>query len=915
MLFRLLLTTIFAISLSAAPSVEQMKEAVKKNPSLLNTPQAQAMLKEKGVTAAEVRAKLATKQIEKQTLDEESIENKIDIVESAESNESNESTAAPLDVSSERLNPFMYKTSADLRKELNSKQQLLSEGKLSRYSTSFYSNKNIIDSSSLPTPDNYIVSTGDVLSLHVYGDRDKTYTLNVNRNGSVDLEFIGPVKIAGFTFVKAKEHLTEKLKAHFKMSSFSINMESYSSIQVTLIGDVKHPGIYNLSSFSTAKDLLLVAKGVRESASVREILIKRNSRTIAKLDFYELLFKGRKFTTTLLKHGDVVVIQKAKKLVSIDGLVNHAAIFELNAYERLDKLIEYAGGMKANASKLNIKIDRYSNNSLFETFKMNYAKAKKFKMRDGDRVYIYPLDDSVDVSVNVYGNIIRPGSYRINSNATLTSFFKDALTQGMKKFFLPETYFEYGVIKRYSHTLNYETKSFNLGKIIDGSESLVLKPKDEIFIFSKNDIASSSYITTMGETLVNSGKLQYFSGMTLRDAVHASGLKGIIDDKIRVTTIHTPNRMPKTLFYSLKNQGSVELHPYDEVEVYDYYKTHLLEPVSIKGEVINPTTVFYEAGMTIGDLLNVSGGLTTMAYVKKVELVRYYLDEDSNRQKKIINIDLSAVNNKNYKIQPYDEVSIFKIPKWNDKKSVELKGEVMFPGVYTIGNGEKLSSVINRAGGYTEEAFIEGSVFTRESIRKNQSAQYNKSLARIKKELAIINAMPANAKKSAALSESANSLDEVMVEAKKYEPIGRVSIKLDENLTRFEDSPFNLTLKDQDTIIIPSQIDTVTVFGEVFNPTSFVYNEETSLEDYIAMASGYSRTADESSVYIIHADGTSEPIYGGWFSSAVEINKGDTIVVPIYIKENNTLDIWDSVAKILASFALTAAAVNSLGVI
>jgi protein involved in polysaccharide export with SLBB domain len=188
-------------------------------------------------------------------------------------------------------------------------------------------------------------------------------------------------------------------------------------------------------------------------------------------------------------------------------------------------------------------------------------------------------------------------------------------------------------------------------------------------------------------------------------------------------------------------------------------------------------------------------------------------------------------------------------------------------------------------------------------------------LARIKKELAIINAMRANAKKSAAMTESANSLDEVMVEAKKYEPIGRVSIKLDENLTAFETSSFNLTLKDKDTIIIPSQIDTVTVFGEVFNPTSFVYNQEKSLEDYIAMASGYSRTADESSVYVIHADGTSEPIYGGWFSAAVEIKKGDTIVVPIYIKENNALDVWDSVAKILASFALTAAAVNSLGVI
>lgn len=913
MFFRFLLTTIFTLSLYAVPSMEQMKEAVKNDPSLLNTPQAQAMMKEKGVSAAEIQAKLNQEnKITKETLDEKDIENNIDIVDSNDSNKLGEINEQNL---SKRLNPFMYKTSGDLRAELNAKQQLLTKSKLARYSSSFYSNKNTIDSSSLPTPDNYTISTGDVLSIHVYGDRDKEYVLNVNNNGSVDLEFIGPVKVAGMKFVKAKEHLVNKLKAHFQLSNFSINMQSYSSIQVTLIGDVKHPGIYNLSSFSTAKDLLLAARGVRDSASVREILIKRNSRTIAKLDFYELLFKGKRFTTTLLRHGDVVVIQKAKKLVSIDGYVNYAAIFELNNFEKLGKLIEYAGGMKANASKYNIKIDRYSNNAIFETFKINYRKAKKFKMQDGDKVYIYPLDSSVDSSVNIYGNIIRPGSYRINENATLNGFFKESLSSGMKNFFLPQTYFEYGVIKRYSYSLNYETKSFHLGNVIDGTEKINLMPKDEIFIFSKNDIASSAYVTTVGEALLTRGKLQHFEGMTIRDAVHASGVEGILDDKVRVTTIHTLNRLPSTSFYSLKTQGNTPLHAYDEIEVYDYYKTHLLEPVSIKGEVINPTTVFYEKGMSLKNLFDVAGGITPMAYINKVEIVRYYIDQESHRQKKIITIDLRDVNKETYKIEPYDEVSIFKIPQWGEKKSVILKGEVKFPGTYTIDNGEKLSSIIKRAGGYTKDAFINGTVFTRESIRKNQVDQYNKALAQIKRELAIFNAMPANSKKSAAMAQSNGTLNEVILEAKKYQPIGRVSIKLDENLSAFEDSEFNLVLKDLDTITIPTQVDTVTVFGEVFNPTSFVYSSQNGVDEYIAKASGFARAADESRVYVIHADGTSEPVNSGWFSSSVEIQKGDTIVVPIYIKEYDTLEVWDSVARVLASFALTAAAVNSLGVI
>jgi len=153
------------------------------------------------------------------------------------------------------------------------------------------------------------------------------------------------------------------------------------------------------------------------------------------------------------------------------------------------------------------------------------------------------------------------------------------------------------------------------------------------------------------------------------------------------------------------------------------------------------------------------------------------------------------------------------------------------------------------------------------------------------------------------------------VEAKKYQPIGRISIELDENLTLLSLSDYDLVLKNKDTLTIPTKVDTVTVFGEVFNPSSFVYNREYSSSDYIKLASGLSRTADNSNIYVIHADGRSEPIDGGWFSSGADIEKGDTIVVPLYIKETNQLDVWDSVSKILASFALTAAAVNSLGVI
>ena len=904
MLQRLLFLSLISYSLlHAVPSFSQMKEAVKANPELLNTPQAKAMMKEKGVTKEDVRKQLVNDEMSSKVTDVKDIENNIDIVETNETNKLGK-----------RLNPFTYKTNEELRVSLNSKHQLLTHKKLTRYSDRFYANKNIIDSASLPTPDDYTISTGDILELHIYGDRSEMHELEVKNDGSVELEFIGPVRVGGLSYLELQKHLEKRLKSHYKSSSFKIILSKYSSIQVTLIGDVKYPGIYNLSSFSTAKDLLVESKGVRENASIRDIVIKRNGKSVASLDFYDLLFEGKDLSGVLLKHGDIVIIKKAKKLVGIDGYVNSASVFELKENETLTKLIEYAGGMKADASKRHIKIDRYSENSIFETFNISYRKAKNFKMKDGDRVYIYKLDDSADRNVNIYGNIIRPGSYRIDDNATLNKLLKSHLSTGLKKFFLPETYFAYGILKRYSDTLSYETISFNLEKVLAGKQTLTLHPKDEIFIFSKNDIGSSEYITTKGDILTNDGKMRYFSGMTIRDAIFAAGTDGVMDERVRVTTINTPDHMPKTSFYSFEEDANVKLSPYDEVEVYDYYETHLLQPVSIKGEVVNPITVFYETGMTLANLLDSSGGITPMAFLNKVEIVRYYIDEKNNRDKKVIYVSLKDINPQEYVVEAYDEVTIYKIPNWSDKRVVTLKGEVKFPGDYTIGNSEKLSSLIKRAGGYTNEAFVEGAVFTRDSIRVKQIEQYNASLAKIKRELALYNAMPANSKKMASSGADTSTLNDVILEAKKYQPVGRISMKLQKDLEVFSESEYDLILKDKDTLFIPGHMDTVTVFGEVFNPTSFVYSSNMDLEDYITLASGVSRAADSSNIYVIHADGTSEPADSGWFSSSVEIAQGDTIVVPVYIKETDSLDLWDSVSRILASFAITAATLNTLGI-
>ena len=945
------LATTFTLAYTDTPTPEDIaraKKAISENPQLLDTQEAKAEMAKRGVTKSEVKQKLAnsSEQAKKTLIINElkrsvlKIDKEEDVAQDEEEESTNESSQEKDDeVSNEEEDeekdkeedkeqkkiakknsknkdntPFTYKTNSEIHEALKARQQNpLSYKKLHRYSRSFYANKNKLDTSSLPTPDNYIMSVGDILTIHIYGDRDDSFVVTIKNDGKIDLAYIGPIKLGGMKFIDAKKYLIENLKKHFKTSEFSVNIEKYSTIQVTLIGDVKYPGLYNLSSFATVKDLLIVSNGIRESTSVRDIVVKREGRVIAHIDFYDLLFRGKSFTSLLLKHGDLVVINKAKKLVSIDGAVNNKAIFELKDQETLKSLIDYAGGMSPNASKREIKISRYDNNLEQKSYKISYKKSEKFKMKDGDRVYIYPLDYSSKNSVQVYGNIIRPGEYHLNKEHTLNAFFKDVLQYGKEKFFLPNTYFKYGVIKHYGENLQYNSYSFNLLDVIEDKQTIPLLAGDEIYIYAYNDIYRNTYIFTKGELLTKAGKIQFIKGITIKDALNASGINGILDDKVRVTTYSTKNLMPKTTFYSLKDEGNTTLKPYDEVEVFDYYDMHLLTPVTIKGEVLNPTTVAYEQNMSVADLVDIAGGFTPKAYKRNLEIVRYKVNKDEERERVVFKISTTQKPLKNIILHAYDEVQIFKIPKWNERKSVTLKGEVKFPGTYSIESGEKLSSVLKRAGGFTHEAFIKGTVFTRESIKARQKHEYKNNLTRLKRQLSLFNAMPANMQKNPITSTA--KLDKIVEEAVQYTPLGRVSIDIDRDLSKFEKSKYNLVLKDKDTITIPSQIDTVTLFGEVFNPISFVYNDELDGSDYIELASGYTQGADKNSVYVIHADGTSEPIQRGWwiFSFHVDIQKGDTIVVPLYIQEYSKLKVWDSVSKIMASFALTAASLSTLG--
>ena len=283
---------------------------------------------------------------------------------------------------------------------------------------------------------------------------------------------------------------------------------------------------------------------------------------------------------------------------------------------------------------------------------------------------------------------------------------------------------------------------------------------------------------------------------------------------------------------------------------------------------------------------------------------------DNQRVRVIKKLDFNK--DKNLAILPYDEVNVKRIPNWYDRISVTIKGAVKYPGVYIIKQGETLDSVIKRAGGFNKNAYLYGAVFTRESVKKLQTAQLKKMIYRLKKKVAVISASAKGAGEGSLDAKNLiDAIDSLAIQAEKLKPIGRIAIKLDNNLTKFQKSPYDITLENHDNLYIPTKPDTVTTLGEVLTPSAFVYTSNEAL-DYIKKSGGVTDLAGNV-YFVVHANGfTEKEKVDGWFND-IKVKPGDAITVPITIKTSTWYGIAKDITTIVYQLAITAASLKTVG--
>jgi protein involved in polysaccharide export with SLBB domain len=333
--------------------------------------------------------------------------------------------------------------------------------------------------------------------------------------------------------------------------------------------------------------------------------------------------------------------------------------------------------------------------------------------------------------------------------------------------------------------------------------------------------------------------------------------------------------------------------------------------VNVSGRVKAPGDYPLEIGMRVSDLIRAGGSLEDAAYGGKAELSRYVVEQGQNRRTQVIDIDLAAVLSgdpaANIELQPFDGLYIKEISGWSEQEQVVLRGEVRFPGTYPIKRGESLSSVIGRAGGLTDLAFAQGSVFTREELKKREQEQLDRLAERMRSDLVSVSLMAARANQAGA-SQTYSIGQSLLEQLRAAKAVGRLVIDLPTALTAAPGSSDDVILRNGDELVVPKRRQEVTVMGEVQNVSSHLFQDGRSRDEYIALSGTPPGRPQEDLC------GQGRRKRGGGLAVWLwlgRIRTGDSVVVPLDTERLPQLAKWSAVTQIIYNLAIAVAAVNS----
>lgn len=700
----------------------------------------------------------------------------------------------------------------------------------------------------------YPLGPGDVLNIELWGDVSEQYSLKISKDGYIEIPNVSRIYIHGMSFEAAQDLIAFRLGTVYSSidpahplqgtTKVSVNFGSIMSIWITVVGEVNKPGnIFVENTQATVFNILQMAGGPTDNASLRNVTVRHLIGKQDKIDLYRLFLEGNLPTELMyLKAGEIVFVPICKFKVEVKGAVRRPGIYELIETDVLKDLIRMAGDLTPNARVDNIQIERHTTEGGYQIIDLDLSKEnnslmEKFQLKDGD-VIIIQDQPRLKIRQEVYiagAGVKSPGRYQFEPGMTIKQLVDKA---GL----YPDVYHERADLFQRGQDFSAKWIQVDLRKALtqESYNSYKLFPMDSLVVYSKIVRKGGEANITLTGHLKYPGQYTLRESQTLYDLLLIAG--GFSDPEFLRTTylkradLIQHDEITQEVYiipFNLENllNGDMNenktLKTGDIVRVYGYNELIDRKYVTIQGAVHRSGRYELKDNMILNDLLIEANGLLLDADSSRVEISRK--KKGGNPSEKIeielLVKDIRRPEGMKYYLDHDDYVFVRRLPVAQKQRIIKISGEVVTPGEYMlIDNDEKLVSVINRTGGILESGFIEGTTLYRSSNN-----------------------------------------------------VGSVQIDLGKALANPK-GPENIVLMDGDSITIPEKNFIIKVSGEVFRPRTVPFFPDKKAGYYIDIVGGYTPDADQSNVRILLPNGRVDRTRRLWFDHAIQ--PGSEIYVP-----------------------------------
>ena len=572
-------------------------------------------------------------------------------------------------------------------------------------------------------PDTYVLGEGDEVHISIFGGSQTEIHQRIGADGSIQPAGSTKIFLKGMTLAQARNAIKSKLAQHysFRQDQIAVTITTARTMSVSIYGEVGVQGGFTLSALNTAFNALAAAGGPTALGSVRNIQRSRSGKT-ERLDLYKYMKGDIKNVLYDLQNNDILFVPVAQNIVSIEGAVNRPMRYEMIDGESLKDLIEYAGGLKANAFMDFMQIERREENGELKYLEYNLSNimtgGQKVTLQNGDIVRINASDRPMENYVSITGDVYYGGNFALEGNSSLKGLLEKA-----KPRYTARTDYVFVERTKADETVEVLTVPF---PGTDGNPDFQLQERDAVRVLELASYRDTESISVQGQVRAPFTRTFGLNDrMTVAQAIeYAGGLRPSVYPVAYIfrKDVTNPTKM-EYLPVSLETEGDTLLQPGDELHVYDNSTYTNIGELRISGAVKNPTNLTYYSGVSLHDLISMAGGFTVGAAYNMVQVFRMNISQKD--EVKFDTIIVTVDENYNptdpsFQLQPYDHVVVRMTPNFTHGRTVEINGRVKYPGVYVIeDNRTTLSEIIKMAGGLLDDASPYSTLFRTYNGRGN----------------------------------------------------------------------------------------------------------------------------------------------------------------------------------------------------